>query len=123
MPGKAAGQSALAPYPQEDRKVARDGFVSWEESRHGVHRKLVGRTVQVGQRQRTPDVRARDERIEVHSGEQKTGRRFVLPGQWSGLPVGVNRPKREAMAVQVPVSGVKRRCLDVHELVAVVGAI
>ena len=100
--GKLPARGALAPYLREDRKVARDGFVSWEGSRYGVHWKWVGRTVQVGQRQGTVEVWAGDERIAVHPRAQRSGQRFVLPGQWSGLPVGDNRPRREAMAVQIP---------------------
>ena len=48
--GKLSDWAALAPHLREDRKVARDGFVSWEGSRYGVHWTWVGRTVQVGQR-------------------------------------------------------------------------
>ena len=47
-PRQLPGRNALAPYLREDRKVARDGFVSWEGSR--FHWKWVGATVQVGQR-------------------------------------------------------------------------
>ena len=42
--GKLPDRTTLAPYLREDRKVARDGFVSWEDSRYGVHWKWVGRT-------------------------------------------------------------------------------
>ena len=35
--GKLPERNALAPYLREDRLVARDGFVSWEGSRYGVH--------------------------------------------------------------------------------------
>ena len=48
--GGASRTVLLAPYLREDRKVARDGFVSWEGSRYGVHWKWVSTTVQVGQR-------------------------------------------------------------------------
>ena len=43
----------------------------------------------------------------------------MLPGQWQGLPKGDNRPRQEAMAVQIPVGDVERRSLDVYELAAV----
>ena len=102
--------------------MSRDGFVSWEGSRYRVHWKWVGRVVQVGQRQGTVEVWADDERIAVHPRAQKQGRRFILPGQWSGLPRGDGRPRREAVAVQVPVCEVERRSLNVYELVAVGGA-
>ena len=47
--------------------------------------------------------------------------RFILPGQWAGLPRGDGRPRREAVAVQVPVGEVERRSLEVYELAAVGG--
>ena len=120
--GKLPNRAALAPYLREDRTVSRDGFVSWEGSRYGVHWKWVGRVVQVGQRQGTVEVWAGDERIAVHPRAQKPGQRFILPGQWSGLPRGEGRPCREAVAVQVPAGEVERRSLDVYELAAVGGA-
>ena len=82
----------------------------------------MGRVVQVGQRQGTVEVWAGGERIAVHPRAQKAGRRFILPGQWAGLPKGDGRPRQEAVAVQVPVGEVERRPLDVYELAAVGGA-
>ena len=120
--GKAPGRGTLAPYLREDRKVARDGFVSWEGSRYGVHWKWVGNVVQVGQRLGTVEIWAGDERIAVHPRSQKPGQRLILPGQWQGLPRGDGRPKPEAMAVQIPVGQVERRSLGVYELAAVGGA-
>ena len=118
--GKPPGRAALAPYLREDRTVSRDGFVSWEGSRYGVHWKWLGAVVQVGQRQGTVEVWAGDQRIAVHA--QRPGQRFILPGQWSGLPRGDGRPRREAVAVQVPAGEVERRSLNVYELAAVGGA-
>ena len=116
--GKLPERATLAPYLREDRKVARDGFVSWEDSRYGVHWKWVGRMVQVGQRRGTVEIWAGDERIAVHPRAQQPGQRFILPGQWEGLPRGNNRPRREAEAVQIPVGEVARRSLEVYELAA-----
>ena len=120
--GKLPGRGALAPYLREGRKVARDGFVSWDGSRYGVHWRWAGCVVQVGQRQGTVEVWAGDERIAVHPRAQKLGQRFILPGQWSGLPMGDNRPRRETMAVQILAGEAERRSLDVYELAAVGGA-
>ena len=120
--GKLPGRGALAPYLREGRKVARDGFVSWDGSRYGVHWRWAGCVVQVGQRQGTVEVWAGDERIAVHPRAQKLGQRFILPGQWSGLPMGDNRPRRETMAVQILAGESERRSLDVYELAAVGGA-
>ena len=84
--GKLPDRATLAPYLREDRKVSRDGFVSWEGSRYGVHWKWVGATVQVGERQGTVEIWAGDERIAVHPRAQQPKQRFILPGQWAGLP-------------------------------------
>ena len=35
--GRLPERTVLAPYLREDRMVARDGYVSWESSRYGVH--------------------------------------------------------------------------------------
>ena len=120
--GRLPERATLAPYLREDRKVARDGFVSWEGSRYGVHWKWVGKTVQVGQRRGTVEVWDGDERIAVHPRAQGPGQRFTLPGQWEGLPRGDSRPRREAVAVQIPMGEVERRSLDVYELAALGGA-
>ena len=116
--GKLPDRLTLAPYLREDRIVSKDGFVSWEGSLYGVHWKWVGATVQVGERQGTVEIWAGDERIAVHPRVQQPKQRFILPGQWSGLPRGDNRSRKEAVAVQIPAGEVERRSLDVYELVA-----
>ena len=116
--GKLPDRATLAPYLREDRKVSRDGFVSWEGSRYGVHWKWVGATVQVGERQGTVEIWSGAERIAVHPRAQQPKQRFILPGQWSGLPRGDHRPRKEAVAVQIPAGEVERRSLEVYELVA-----
>ena len=92
--GKLPSRNALAPYLREEGKVARDGFVRWEGSRYGVHWKWAGRTVQVGQRQGTVEIWAGEKCIAVHPRAQQPGRRFILPGQWEGLPKGGGQPRR-----------------------------
>ena len=67
------------------------------------------------------EVWAGDERIACPRG-QRPGQRFVLPGQWSELPKGDVRPRREAVALQIPAGEVERRSLQVYELAAVGGA-
>ena len=79
-------------------------------------------TVEVGQRLGTVEIWSGDERIAVHPRAQRARQRFILPGQWQGLPRGDGRPRREAVAVQVPAGEVERRSLDVYELAALGGA-
>ena len=97
--------------------MARDGFVSWEDSRYGgsTGNGWEGRC-RWGQRRGTGgDPDGRCARIAVHPRAQRPGQRFILPGRWEGLPRGDNRPRREAVAVQVPVGEVERRSLEVYE--------
>ena len=74
--------------------------------------------MQVGERQGTVEIWAGDERIAVHPRAQQPKERFILPGQWAGLPRGDNRPRKEAVAVQIPAGEVERRSLEVYEPVA-----
>ena len=114
--GKLQERATLAHCFREDRNVARDGFVNWEGSRYQVRWKWAGRVVQVGEPQGTVEVWAGDERIAVHPREQNPGQRFIAPGQWSGQPKGDVRPRREAVAGQMPAGEMERRSLEVHEL-------
>ena len=116
--GRLPERTVLAPYLREDRMVARDGYVSWESSRYGVHWQWAGSTVQVGQRAGTVEIWSGDQRLAVHPRAQSAGQRFTLPGQWEGLPKADGRPQLEALAVQVPVGEVERRSLEVYDLVA-----
>ena len=79
--GKLPDHATLAPYLREDRKVARDGFISWEGSRYGVHWKWVGRTVQVGQRLGTVEIWSGSERIAVHPRAQHPRRELQAQGE------------------------------------------
>ena len=54
-----------------------------------------GRQVQVGERQGTVEIWSGDERIAVHPRAQQPKQRFILPGQWAGLPRGDNRPRKD----------------------------
>ena len=103
--------------------MARNGFVSRERSRYGVHWNWVGRIVRVGQRLGTAEVWTGDELIAVQPQDQRAGQHFILPGHlpWAVLPRGDGRPRREAVTVQVPVGEVGLRSLDVYELAAVGG--
>ncbi len=120
--GKLPERAALAPYLREDRLVARDGYVSWEGSRYGVHWQWAGSTVQVGQRMGTVEIWSGDQLLAVHPRGQSAGQRFTLPGQWEGLPNADGCPQKEALAVQVPVGEVERRSLEVYDLAAAGGA-
>ena len=77
--GNLPERATLVPYLREDRKVARDSFVSWEGSCYGVHWKWVGRTVQVGQRVGTVAIWSGNERIAVHPRPSSLGSASFCP--------------------------------------------
>ena len=57
--------------------------------------------MQVGERQGTVEIWSGDERIAVHPCAERPGQRFILSGQWSGLPRDDNHPRKEAIAANV----------------------
>ena len=81
-----------------------------------VHWKWVGTTVQVGQRQGTVEIWAGNERIAVRPRAQRSGKRFILPGQRAGLHRGTTGPARRQWRCQIPAAEVEHRSLDVYEL-------
>ena len=76
--GKLPDRATLAPYLREDRKVARDGFVSWEDSRYGVHWKWVGRVVQGPRRPAAARLRVLDQTKAAEVQLRHLARRGVL---------------------------------------------
>ena len=120
--GKLPERATLAPYLREDRTVARERL-------HQLGGIPLRRALEVGGCRGAggpaPGHGGDLGRRRAHRGAsrgQKQGQRFILPGQWSGLPRGDGQPRREAVAVQIPVGEVERRSLDVYELAAVGGA-
>jgi hypothetical protein len=61
------------------------------------------------------EVWAGEERLAVHPRATRPHQRFVLPGQWDGLPLGDARPPREPLAVQLPTVEVEARSLGVYD--------
>ena len=112
--GKLPDRVTPEPYLREDRKVARDGLVSWENSRCGVHWQWVGRTVQVGQRLAA---------VETWSGG-RGGASFSPAPRPVGkdCPGGMAGPAGRRWRSQIPAGEVERRSLDVSELAALGGA-
>jgi hypothetical protein len=51
----------------------------------------------------------------VHPRATRPGQRLTLPGRWVGLPGAANRPRREALAVQVPTVEVQQRSLAIYD--------
>jgi transposase len=113
----------LAPFRREVRQVGRDGYVQYERAWYGVPWQWAGQPVQVQADAHTIQVWAGEQRLAIHPRASRLGERFTVPGQWAGLPLGEGRPRREALAVQLPQVDVQRRSLAIYEaLVATGGA-
>lgn len=105
---------SLAGFLREERKVGRDGFVLWERCAYGVPWTFAGQTVQVQAKADRVEIWAGSERIAVHPRGQVPGQRFVLPGQWAGLPSGSPARRRPAVIHQVPAGQVEIRPLSAY---------
>jgi transposase len=108
----------LAPFLREARKVARDGFVSWEGAWYGVPWQWAGQLVHVAPAATTVHLFAGTEELVVHPRATQPGQRLIAPGQWTGLPRGVARSRPEPLAVQCPTIDVEQRALTVYDAVA-----
>lgn len=107
--------ATVEPLLREVRKVGRDGFVRWDGSSYGVPWRWAGHLVGVQASATVVELWAGDERVAVHPRATQPHQRFVLPGQWDGLPMGDGRPPREPLAVQLPTVEVEARALGVYD--------
>jgi len=109
------GRERLVPFLREDRKVGRDGFVSWNRAHYGVPWTHAGKTVQVQAGHGVVELWLGDERIAVHPQATRPAQRLTLPGQWAGLPMGDRKPRKEVLGIEQPVIEVYRRPLSAYE--------
>lgn len=108
----------VQPLLREVRKVGRDGFVRWDGSSYGVPWQWAGQLVAVQASATLVEIWANDQRVAVHPRATQAYQRFVLPGQWDGLPMGDARPPREPRATQLPTVEVEARALGVYAALA-----
>lgn len=110
--------ATVQPLLREVRKVGRDGFVRWDGSSYGVPWTWAGQLVAVQASATVVELFAGEERLAVHPRATRPHQRFVLPGQWAGLPLGDARPPREPLATQLPTVEVETRALQVYAAIA-----
>jgi transposase len=108
----------LTPFLREERKVGRDGFVAWDGGAYGVPWQWAGKVVQVQASGATVELWSADQRLAVHPRAVRRGQRFTVPGQWAGLIGADPRPRREALAQQLPTTAVEQRPLAVYQALA-----
>ena len=95
--------------------MGRDGYVQWERSYYGVTWTWAGQIVQVAAGADVVEIWAGHQRLAVHPRSLQPGKRFALPNQWEGLGIGDGRPRKEALASQLPMPEVERRSLGAYE--------
>jgi transposase len=110
----------VEPFLREERRVGRDGFVAWERGWYGVPWAWAGQGVQVAATAHLVELWAGTTRLAVHPRATRPGQRFVLPGQWAGLPRTDGRRPAGPLGQQRAALDVEARPLAVYD--ALVGA-
>jgi hypothetical protein len=113
------------PYPyadDEQRKVARDAYVSWHGSRYSVPWRYAGREVWV--REQGPDVEVRygTELIARHAPAVRRHQVVTRSGHHEGIPLGDKQPGKTLIHIQQSAPIVECRPLDAYETLAMGGA-
>ena len=114
------------PYPymdDEQRKVARDAYVSWQGSRYSVPWSYAGKEVWVRAHDNSVEVRHGAERIAVH--DRATSKHLVIThGQHHvGIPLGIKQSGGKTLIhIVESAPQVERRSLAVYDCFAVGGA-
>jgi transposase len=113
------------PYPYRDdeqRKVARDAYVSWQGSRYSVPWQYAGKEVWVRDHGGEVEVRYGAERIALH--EQAADRHQVVTQNehHQGIPLGGPRTGKTLIHIQQGAPVVEQRPLEAYESLAAGGS-
>ena len=114
------------PYPyrnDEQRKVARDAYVSWQGSRYSVPWQYAGRDVWVREHGGAVEVRYGADRIAVHAAAAKHHQVVTQQEHHHGIPLGgSSRPGKTLIHIQQGAPVVEQRSLEAYESLAMGGA-
>jgi transposase len=113
------------PYPycdDEQRKVARDAFVSWQGSRYSVPWQYAGKEVWVREQNSTVEVRHGRERIALHAMATKRHQVITQQQHHQGIPLGSVRTGKTLVHLQQGAPTVEQRSLDAYEALVMGGA-
>jgi transposase len=113
------------PYPYRDdeqRKVARDAYVSWQGSRYSVPWQYAGKEVWVREQDGQVEVRYSAERIAAHAPAVKRHEVITHNEHHQGIPLGgSSRPGKTLVHIQQGAPVVEQRSLAAYESLAVGG--
>jgi transposase len=116
------GRPAYPYRDDEQRKVARDAYVSWQGSRYSVPWQYAGKEVWVREHGGGVEVRYGAERIASH--EQAATRRHQVVAQnehHQGIPLGGPRQGKTLVHIQQSAPVVEQRPLEAYESLATGG--
>lgn len=113
------------PYPymdDEQRKVARDAYVSWQGSRYSVPWQYAGKEVWIRNHDRYVEVHHGAERIAVHAQAVRHHQVVTLSEHHAGIPLGNKQNGKTLIHIEQSAPVVERRPLAAYESLATGGA-
>ena len=131
MPLSLLPRENLQPLPErlavehllgEERRVSRDGFISWGGARCGVPWPYAGGHLVVKERGALLEFWApgRTEPVALHARAVQ-GRTVLEPGQYEGIPLGQAARQQESLAQQLAGPEVEQRPLSAYYVLGVAG--
>jgi len=113
------------PYPYRDdeqRKVARDAYVSWQGSRYSVPWTYAGKQVWVREHGREVEVYYGRERIAIHGQAPRKHAVITAAEHHRGIPLGARQERKTLIHIQDSAPVVEIRPLAAYESAAMGGA-
>ncbi|NLX77119.1 MAG: IS21 family transposase [Clostridiaceae bacterium] len=111
--------SILNQYQWEERKVARDSFISFNGARYGVNWNYCGQSVRVRQRGDKVTIVSTDgEILYIHDVCHQSRKHVWAKGQYDGLEICEGKPYEAPYGLQVSIDDVEVRPLAVYENLA-----
>jgi len=115
------GRPAYPYRDDEQRKVARDAYVSWEGSRYSVPWQYAGKEVWVREYGGGVEVRYGAERIASHKQAATRHQVVTLNEHHQGIPLGSPRTGKTLIHIQQSAPAVEQRPLEAYESLAMGG--
>ena len=116
------GRPAYPYRDDEQRKVARDAYVSWQGSRYSVPWPYAGKEVWVREQGGDVEVRYGAERIAQHAPAAQRHQIITQREHHQGIPLGSPRPGKTLIHIQQGAPAVEQRPLEAYESLATGGA-
>ena len=115
------GRAAYPYRDDEQRKVARDAYVSWQGSRYSVPWKYAGKEVWVREHDRKVEVRHGAERIAWHAPAESRHQVITQRDHHEGIPLGSRSTGKTLIHIQQGAPVVEQRPLEAYESLAMGG--